>query len=188
MSEESSIIWRRFETIGAGHEFARVFSEDSKHFLEGVAIFVYEKQFCRLDYKIECDADWQTVSARVSGFVGAEKIEIEMAVDAEKRWTINGVENPETANCTDIDLNFSPVTNTLPIRHLNLQIGEKAEVRAAWLRFPSFKLELLEQTYGRTSEYKYVYESAGGAFQAELETNDSGIVVDYPNLWRIENT
>jgi uncharacterized protein len=188
MNEEKTIIWRRFEAIGAGHEFARVFSKDSKRFLEGAAIFVYEKQFCRLNYRIECDADWQTVSARVFGLVGAETIEIEIAVDTAKRWIINDVENPETANCTDIDLNFSPVTNTLPIRRLNLQTGEKAEVRAAWLRFPSFKLELLEQTYERIAENKYVYESAGGAFRAELKTNDSGIVVDYPHLWQIENS
>ncbi len=187
MSEEKSIIWRRANAIGAGHEYARVIAENSQLFLEGAAIFVYEKQFCKLDYRIECDADWQTTSARVSGFVGGEKIEIEIAVDAKKRWTINGVENTETANCTDIDLNFSPITNTLPIRRLNLQIGEKATVRAAWLKFPSFKLETLEQTYERTGENRYVYESAGGAFRAEIETNKIGLATCYGDFWEIEN-
>lgn len=125
MSEEKSIVWRRSKTIGAGHEFARFITEASKRFLEGAAIFVIEKRFCRLDYRIECDADWQTVAARISGFVGEEKIETKIAVDAEKSWTINGNENIETANCADIDLNFSPATNTLPIRRLNLEIGKK---------------------------------------------------------------
>lgn len=187
MKEEQSIIWRRFEAIGAGHEYARVFFEDSKRFLDGTAIFVYEKRFCRLDYKIECDVNWQTVSAQVSGFVGMEKIEIGIAVDAKKCWTINGKANPQTANCTDIDLNFSPVTNTLPVRRLNLQIGEKAEVRAAWLRFPSFKLEVLKQTYERIAENVFHYESAGGKFKTEIEINDFGLVINYPNLWEMEN-
>lgn len=55
------------------------------------------------------------------------------------------------------------------------------------MRFPSFKLELLEQTYERIGSNKYFYESANGAFQTEIETDDFGIVVNYPDLWRIEN-
>lgn len=187
MTKEKSIVWRRFEAIGAGHEYARIYSADSKHFLEGAAIFVAEKKFCRLDYRIECAADWQTVSARVFGLVGAEKIEIEIAVDAEKRWTINGTENVKTMNCADIDLNFSPVTNTLPIRRLNLKIGGREKVGAAWLRFPSFALEPLEQTYERTGENSYVYESANGAFRAEIETDEIGLVTRYGDFWKVEN-
>lgn len=188
MSEEYAIVWRRFDVIGAGHEFARIFSEDMKHFLEGAAIFVHEKKFCKLDYLIECDTDWQTVSADVSGFVNDEKIAIKIAVDAKKRWKINGKENTATANCADIDLNFSPITNTLPIRRLNLQTGAKAKVRAAWLRFPSFALEPLEQTYERIGENKFAYESAGGVFRAEIETDEFGLATRYGDFWEIENT
>ena len=185
MKREKSIIWRRLDV--AGHEYARVFSENSKRFLEGAAIFIFEKQFCRLDYLIECDSAWQTFSAKISGFVGEKNIEIEISVDAEKRWTINGEETAMAAGCTDIDLNFSPVTNTLPIRRLNLEIGEMANVRAAWLRFPNFNLEPLEQIYERTGENKYRYESAGGAFRTEIETDDFGLVTNYPDFWEIES-
>lgn len=186
MSEKISVVWRRFEAIGAGHEFARVFSEGSKHFLEGTAIFVDEKKFCKLDYKIECDEEWKTLNAKVSGFVGDEKIEVEIAAKPDGIWTMNGEEISAVRNCTDVDLNFSPVTNTLPIRRLNLQSGEKREVRAAWLRFPSFNLELLEQIYERISENKYAYESAGGAFRVEIETDESGLATRYGNFWEIE--
>lgn len=186
MSENISVVWRRFEAIGAGHEFARVFSEDSKHFLEGTAIFVDEKKFCKLDYRIECDETWKTLSAKVSGFVGDEMIEIEIATEPNGTWTMNGEEISAVQNCIDVDLNFSPVTNTLPIRRLNLQIGEKAEVRAAWLRFPSFKLELLEQIYERNGENKYAYESANGAFRTEIETDELGLATRYGDFWEVE--
>lgn len=185
MKQEKSIIWRRLDV--AGHEYAQVFLEDSKWFLKGTAFFVFEKQDCKLDYSIECDTGWQTRAAKVSGLVGEKAIEIEISVDAEKRWMLNGKENSGTNGCIDIDLNFSPVTNTLPIQRIPLCADEKAEVCAAWLRFPEFTLEPLAQIYTRISENKYHYESAGGAFQTEIETDDCGLVTNYPHFWQIEN-
>jgi len=69
---------------------------------------------------------------------------------------------------------------------LSLPIGGAAEVKAAWLRFPTFELELLPQQYRRLSETAYRYESAGGQFVANLKVNRSGFVVDYPGLWQAE--
>jgi hypothetical protein len=89
--------------------------------------------------------------------------------------------------CTDLDLNFSPSTNLLPIRRLNLEIGQEAEVKAAWLRFPSFELEPLFQVYRRLGESVFRYESGGGSFIAHLEVDASGFVTNYPGLWQAEN-
>jgi hypothetical protein len=69
---------------------------------------------------------------------------------------------------------------------LNLAIGETATVKAAWLRFPSFQLELLSQHYRRLDETTYRYESAGGQFVADLKVNKSGFVVEYPGIWQAE--
>ena len=62
-------------------------------------------------------------------------------------------------------------------------MGSEAEVRAAWLRFPSFELELLTQIYQRTGPNSYRYESGGGSFVANLEVNDAALVTLYPELW-----
>ena len=86
----------------------------------------------------------------------------------------------------DLDLNFSPSTNLLPIRRLNLEVGQQAEVKAAWLRFPSFELEPLSQVYERLNEFKYRYSSGGGDFVAELTVNKVGFVTVYPKLWEVE--
>lgn len=113
-------------------------------------------------------------------------IEIEIAVDSARHWRLNGRECLEVAGCIDLDLNFSPSTNLLPIRRLGLATGEEADVRAAWLRFPSFTLEPLEQRYRRIDAASYRYESAGGSFVAKLQVNEAGFVTEYPDLWRIE--
>ncbi len=182
-----SILWRRLDR--PGHEAARLFAENSFWHLTGTAVFAHPAmsgQSCRLDYLVVCDASWQTFSGKVAGWVGNETIEIELAVDSARRWQLNGTECREVAGCIDLDLNFSPSTNLLPIRRLGLAIGQEAKVRAAWLRFPGFTLELLEQLYRRIDATTYRYESAGGKFVADLQVNPAGFVTLYPKFCQVE--
>ena len=90
------------------------------------------------------------------------------------------------AGCIDVDLSFTPATNTLPIRRLQLPIGKEAVVRAAWLRFPTFTLEPLEQTYRRVGTEIYQYETLAGKFVKKLTVNDAGFVTKYPRFWKVE--
>jgi len=149
-------------------------------------VFAHDRQPCRLDYLIVCTSQWQTVSCKVEGWLGNQSVEIEISIDPAGQWLMNERECLPVSGCTDIDLNFSPSTNLLPIRRLDLEIGAEAEVNAAWLRFPSFKLERLDQKYRRISADKYGYESAGGSFVTELEVNSAGLVTRYPGFFEAE--
>jgi hypothetical protein len=184
MVKIESILWQGF--VLQGHEACRLFSQDSHWHLEGTAVFSHEQRPCRLDYQIICDDAWQTLSAEIEGWLGNTSVGMQIKTDPNQHWWLNGDEQPHIRGCIDIDLNFSPSTNLLPIRRLNLAIGETAEVKAAWLRFPSFKLELLTQQYRRMDETTYRYESAGGKFVADLKVNRSGFVLEYPGIWRSE--
>ncbi len=179
-----TILWRRLDR--PGHEAARLVSGDSEHVLSGTAVFIHESRACRLDYRIACDPQWQTRTAAVTGWIGDRPIQVEISVDAKARWRMDGVRTPELDGCQDVDLNFSPSTNLLPIRRLNPQIGSREKVRAAWLRFPTFVLEPLEQIYQRAAEDVYRYESGGGTFVAWLKVNRTGFVIEYPGFWRAE--
>ena len=177
-----SILWRRLDL--PGHESARLELSYGAWELIGAANFTDDEgRLCRLYYNVACDSAWRTTRARVAGSVGDEVIEITIEVDGAGRWRLNGRECPEVEGCIDVDLNFSPSTNLLPIRLLGLEVGEEAEVRAAWLRFPGFTLEPLGQRYRRTGEHAYRYESGGGAFVRDLTVNDNGFVVDYPGFF-----
>jgi hypothetical protein len=181
---ETTISWRRLDA--PGRESCRLSSRGTTHQLAGSASFLHEGQSCRLDYVVACDSGWRTTSGSVSGAVGDRAIAIEISVDADRRWRLNGRECPEVEGCTDLDLNFSPSTNLLPIRRLGLAVGQAAAVRAAWLRFPSFALEPLDQIYRRLGESFYRYESAGGRFVVDIETAPSGFVTRYPGYWEAE--
>lgn len=186
VKEMEFILWRGL--VLPGHEACRLSSQASRWHLEGIAVFSHEKRPCQLDYHIICDEAWRTLSAKVEGWLGNNLVDIQIRTDATHAWWLNEVEQPDLKGCIDLDLNFSPSTNLIPIRRLDLAVGETAEVKAAWLRFPSFKLELLPQRYRRLSETTYRYESAGGQFVADLKVNPSGFVMDYPGLWQSEAT
>jgi hypothetical protein len=180
-----TILWRGI--YQPGHEACRLYQVDSEWRLEGTAVFMsLDGRPCRLSYQIRCDSSWRTLTGSVSGWLGDDNVNIELAVDSLQRWQLNGVENAAVLGCTDLDLNFSPSTNLLPIRRLGLAIGEQAEVKAAWLRFPSFELERLSQIYSRLDETTYRYSSNNGEFVREIRVNQAGFVTDYPGLWEAE--
>lgn len=179
-----TILWRRLDR--PGHETCRLAPEGDGWSLGGAAVFAHEGGASALDYVVVCDGGWRTVSGRVSGCVGTERVEVRVEVDRAGRWRLDGREVAEVSGCIDLDLNFSPSTNLLPIRRLGLPVGGEAVVRAAWLRFPSFRLEPLEQVYRRTSTGSYRYESASGRFVADLEVNAVGLVTRYPGGWEVE--
>src|SRR5205809_1615153 len=183
---DQSILWRRLDQ--PGHEAARLSFHDSSWHLTGTAVFTHHQQPCRLDYLVVCNAEWQTLSGRVTGWVGNKSVEIALSVAAARRWRLNGTECPAVAGCLDLDLGFSPSTNLLPIRRLGLAVGQEAKVQAAWLSFPGFTLEPLDQLYRRIDVATYRYETVGGRFVAALQVNDAGFVTDYPNFCTLAAT
>lgn len=166
-----TLLWRRHDLPGM--EACRLVRHANAWRIEGDAVFSHDGVPCRVTYAVECDDSWHAQSAHVSAWIGDQSFEVQL----ERGWS------PELADCIDLDLNFSPCTNTLPIRRLNLAIGASAEVSAAWLRFPSLKLERLEQRYTRLADRTYLYESREGSFVAELEVDEEGMVVRYGDFW-----
>jgi uncharacterized protein len=181
--DKATVLWQRLDQ--PGHDPARLSLESRGWRIAGTAVFARERRPCRLDYAVVCDAAWYTVSARVSGWFGDEIVDIELTVDAARTWRMNGIECPAVKGCLDVDLHFTPATNTLPIRRLELAIGRESAVRAAWLS-PDFSMKPLEQVYRRTGPRTYRYESDRGAFTAEIEVNDAGMVRSYEGLWTAE--
>lgn len=179
------ILWQRLDL--RGHEFSTLEHRGNGWLLEGTALILNNALPCRLSYLIECDEQWQTKSVGIVGEIGERAVNIDLTRSSASVWHANGAHIPEVDGCMDIDLGFSPSTNLIPIRRLSLAIGDRAEVRAAWMRFPELTMEPLDQVYTRIGANRYRYESAGGAFRAELTTNEDGFVLEYPDYWRAES-
>lgn len=151
--------------------------------LEGTVVGASGGEPLDVRYLVACDKDWATVEAAVVARIGNEIREIELGVERDGRWLVGQTEVPEVRGAVDVDLQFTPATNTLPIRRLGLQVGDSQEVQAAWVRFPELTVEPLPQRYTRLAEHRYLYESLTSDFRAELAVDDLGLVIEYQDLW-----
>jgi hypothetical protein len=139
----------------------------------------------QLTYVIKCERDWRTRRAVVTGSASGSPVRFELAADGNGRWTLNGAPLPMVDGALDIDLGFTPATNLLPIRRLNLAVGEHTNVRTAWVRFPELRVEALEQSYWREADRVFHYDALvdGERFQARLDTDEFGRILLYEGLW-----
>ncbi|HJQ12676.1 MAG TPA: putative glycolipid-binding domain-containing protein [Gemmatimonadaceae bacterium] len=179
-----SIVWRRIDK--PGHEYCLLREAENGYRMSGVAILTNDKAPHCVEYEVQVDGLWRTLRSRISEHGGSDRIDFDIRC-VENIWTINGVEVPAVAGCGDIDFGFSPATNFLAIRRLGLQPGQSAPVRSAWVRFPEFTLEPLEQKYTRIDAKTYRYESDGGRFSRDIKVSDDGFVLEYPGLWVAES-
>jgi hypothetical protein len=135
-------------------------------------------------YLVECDAAWRTVRADVTVRMDGADRTLALTVE-DGRWRANGIEQPALAGCVDVDLEWSPSTNTLPLRRLDIPIGAASpELVMAWVRFPSLTVEPLPQVYRRDAARRFHYESGGGSFRTDIDVDDEGMVVRYEGGWQ----
>jgi uncharacterized protein len=176
-----SVVWRNLATHGS--EYCSLWQINRGWLLQGTVVAAQKDGRPMLaDYEIECDLFWYTRRVITICRVGSSSRVVDLTVEASGIWRIANQEHPALRSCIDIDLAVSPATNTLPIRRLNLEVGQSAAVTAAWLKFPDLTLELLPQSYARIDAHRYRYQSGTG-FSAELQVDDLGLITSYPGGW-----
>lgn len=174
-------IWRWVQSPGLERfEFLRIGAE---WLFRGTILTFGNGDPAEARYEIACDRSFRTKHASIS--IVDSSGERSLKIETQKgRWYENGRENQRVNGAIDIDLGWSPSTNTLPIKRLNLEIGQSSgEFTAAWVHFPELTLQPLPQEYLRVAERQYRYCSRGGTFTANLTVDDNDLVVDYEGFW-----
>ena len=97
-------------------------------------------------------------------------------------------ELPDLSGALDIDIQNSPLTNTMPILRNGFQREGSGDFVMAFVRTPSLRVEASPQRYEhlRTTEGGSVvrYISRDGDFTADLELDADGLLEFYPRLGR----
>jgi len=95
---------------------------------------------------------------------------------------------PDLSEALDIDIQNSPLTNTMPILRHGFQESGSGDFLMAFVRMPFLRVEASPQRYEhvRTADEGSVvrYLSRDGDFTAELELDRDGLLVFYPRLAR----
>jgi hypothetical protein len=180
--------WRRLDV--PGREQARIERLAEGWRLTGELDVEEAGVRAHLEYVIECDPGWRTRRTVVTSAASGTPVRLQLTADGDGHWTLNGGALPLVEGALDIDLGFTPATNLLPIRRLDLAVGKRAEIRTAWLRFPELRVEVLEQSYYREGVrvFRYTALVDGEQFRARLDTDEFGRVLLYQGLWAAEIT
>lgn len=176
-----SLLWNRHDLPSLEH--GRLYRHHHGFTLTGTVVASLEGRPLHCSYEVETTRSWQTRKVNIKLSSGTEDQSLHLERDDDGRWWDGDTELTAFAGMTDIDLGLTPSTNTLPIRRLKLKPGERASMTAVWIQFPSLTIAPLPQQYTRTGEYTYRYESNDGAYQADLEVDEHGLVTKYADVW-----
>lgn len=155
-------------------------------------------------WELKVGAGWltQELHVEVTGFGWSRRLELRRSEDgtwfcrAEHEGEVDlpapGIADPSILNgALDCDLGLCPVTNTMPIRHLELLTKQTEETvfTMAWVGMPSLEVIPSKQIYSSVAnpdggQNTVHYQSITRDFASNLSVDDDGLVIDYPTLAR----
>jgi hypothetical protein len=180
---------------------------DDGHGLEGARLLLHTSGFRALGRMVRAEPGGDfTASYRliVGEDGGLERLSVTAATaERERHLTINrtddgvwlldtgtggGSTRTDFVGAVDVDLGFSPMFNTIPIRRLGLhrEAGEHT-VPVVFVSLPDLDVRVVEQTYRTVSELndatgQALVEFRSGDFTAELVVDADAAVLNYPGL------
>jgi hypothetical protein len=177
-----SILWHFPDLPSIEHCILREGADEKN--LEGTVLTLVDGLPGEIRYELTCDREWRTRRCFVHIATASGERAIRLVADGQGRWEWDGAALPEVEGVLDVDLGFSPCTNTVAIRRLDLEVGDARRLAVAWLRFPGLDLLRAEQVYTRLAPNVYRYDSGSGDFTATLDIDDHGLVTRYGDFWR----
>ena len=154
----------------------------------------------RADYRLEAPERFVTREVELTSTGNGWRRHLLLRHDGSGTWTA-GVgdegevpggpwdgELPDLSAARDIDIENSPLTNTMPILRHGFQTDGTGDFVMAFVRIPTLRVEASSQRYEhvRRGEDGSVvrYLSRDGDFTAELELDLDGLLEFYPRLAR----
>lgn len=179
MGETIDLLWRS-PALSSMEHFSYRPGRDGNT-LGGTVVLPRDETPSTIRYQVSVSQEWEVRSADFTLADPNGETRTRIATE-DGRWWVDEEERSDLAGCTDVDLGWTPSTNTLPIRRTSLPVGESVMVQAAWVTFPDLVIRLSQQRYERVDELTWMYRS--GDFTAELATDQFGFVVRYgEDVW-----
>jgi len=136
-----------------------------------------------VQYAVRLDPNWRVRQVLV--FRDLDEPDLWLGHDGGGRWgEVNGAHRPDLDGCVDVDLSCTPFTTTLLIRRLRLPVGGRAELLVAHVDVDSLAVTPRLERWTHLAERRWRHEVPRDGTEAELQVDDDGLVVDYPDAYR----
>jgi uncharacterized protein len=181
--------WTALEWTGMEHVIA---SCDAAGFrADGQVIMAHKdlarKDLARISYQLECDPGWRLARLAIRITSAGSDRTLALSADGKGHWQADGQPVPALDGCLDVDIECTPLTNTLPVRRLGWLPGTPQDLDVVYVSIPELTVRPARQRYTllerdpEQDEARYRYES--GSFRADLRVDGDGFVIDYPGCW-----
>ena len=196
-----SLLWRRLDTTGTEHV---LLTERGGLHARGTVLAADPLPYT-CTYELLADDGWVTarltVTTEGAGWLRSLKLQRALGhwhvsageqgdLDAallgcgQPRCELAGIEEPHRlVEARDVDMAYSALTNTLPLRRLSMvddRPGTSHKVTVAWIMMPSLQVIPARHLYTTLGEGRVRYES--GTFAADLTVDADGYIRRYPGL------
>lgn len=126
-------------------------------------------------YLLRLLPDWRVVRAEVA-WQGRTLV---LESDGNGHWSGPQGPLPDLSGCLDVDIAWTPFTNTLPIRRM----GDSGETRAVYISPPDLLPRPAAQRYTCLGDGRWRYESLVSGYTSEIAVDEEGLVVEYPGVF-----
>lgn len=180
----SELIWQHLEAPGWEH--VRVIT-DHPGWTVFDSILVREDggQVLRGGYTLVVDKQWRTLELRFMLESAPGSMQgIHLLSEGEGRWTDADEQHiPELDGILDVDIQWSPLTNTLPLKRLDMQEESDHDIRVAYISLPQLALQVVDQHYHRPSASTIEFSAPGSPEKYLMDVDQDGYVSAYPELF-----
>lgn len=178
---QTNLLWQGIEYFSLENCLVEV--QATGAVVTSTIVGLYQEKLYQVDYRIETDEHWQTVLLDINCRHNNRTQLIRLEGNGKGNWMSGGKNAPHFDGCIDVDIPLTPFTNTLPVRRLGLQPGESAEIRVLYCDLLAGELRPVYQRYTCLSATKYQYQNVPNDFEATIEVDEAGLVVNYPLLF-----
>jgi hypothetical protein len=172
--------WQNWE----GYATEKITLRETKDgiFVESIITNAGQESFT-VGYTIFCDASWRVRRFEIDSTEKKERLRLES--DGLGRWSNNSIAIAELSGAIDIDITATPFTNTLPIRRLKLKENRTEDISVVYITVPELNVSAERQRYTcLIPNRRYRFEQLDTGFVREIETDENGLVLVYPGLFK----
>jgi uncharacterized protein len=185
---QTNLLWtgREYHSL----ENCLVHTNEIGNYITATIVGYYEEKIYQVNYHIQTNNAWETLSVDISCRHSDQQWHIHLKGDGKGNWQSDDMTTKQfkipleqLQGCIDVDIPLTPFTNTLPIRRLQLMPGQEHIIKVIYLDLLAQQITPVQQRYKRIADKAYHYENIPNDFEADIEVDDQGLVVDYPLLF-----